>query len=227
MKFFRCLILQVVGLTMVFTLGVVSAAASPPEPSGWTVPKIVRGLVGVLSVKWWNWVSVYPLSETPLNQDGDVDCSFGQKPGPIWFLAGTLSGETVRNCAIPDDKALFFPLLNVLVWPPDCVTIAECRELAATFMEPISDLFCTVDGAPCTLHGLQVQAQSPPYILWIPEGSLFTEFGSDPGAYFPAISDGVWALLPPLSAGDHVIHFGGAVGDPPFEVDVTYNISVE
>ena len=45
----------------------------------------------------------------------------------------------------------------------------------------------------------------------------------------PAVSDGVFLMLSPLSVGQHTIHFVGVVGpvaSPFFFKDITYNITV-
>jgi hypothetical protein len=236
MKVSRCRVFSGIGLTVALVLGGVSDTSATPGSSWPRAPTIDRVPVGVWTAEWWNWVAFFPASETPLLGEGAVDCSLGQNPGRVWFLAGTPGGEVVRECTIPEDTYLFFPLINAAFTPPDCETIAECRETAAGVIDGISDVFCTVNGVPCTVSGSEERVQSPPFHLEIPEGSVFTEpeFGGNaPGDYFPAISDGIWVLLPPLDAGEHVIHFGGVVvvGDPPSEVevdvDVTYSIVVQ
>ena len=44
------------------------------------------------------------------------------------------------------------------------------------------------------------------------------------GTYFPAVDDGYYVMVAPLSIGDHTIHFHGTAG--PYVRDVTYNITV-
>jgi hypothetical protein len=41
----------------------------------------------------------------------------------------------------------------------------------------------------------------------------------------PCLADGYWALLPPMSVGEHTVHFSGGFGSD-FALDVTYHISV-
>jgi hypothetical protein len=57
----------------------------------------------------------------------------------------------------------------------------------------------------------------------LPEDNLY---GAEPGPH-ECVSDGFWALLPPMSTGMHTIHFHGEFADAPgFVVDVTYHLTV-
>lgn len=38
--------------------------------------------------------------------------------------------------------------------------------------------------------------------------------------------NGIYLLLPPLSAGEHVIRFGGTYPDFDFSIAITYHLSV-
>jgi len=109
-------------------------------------------------------------------------------------------------------------------------TEEEERATVNAFIDGVSVLECSVDGVP--LQDLfRYRAESPEggFVLTVPPGSLFTEFGAPPGDYAPAVSDGYWIMLAPLPVGEHVIHFRGVVGDPAapdFETEVTYNLTV-
>ena len=66
------------------------------------------------------------------------------------------------------------------------------------------------------------------FAVTLPADNLF---GIDAGTYSPAIDDGFYVMLKPLSVGTHALHFKGASsGCPliggPFGVDVTYNLTV-
>ena len=51
-----------------------------------------------------------------------------------------------------------------------------------------------------------------------------------PGATSPAVSDGIYLMVRPLSVGDHTIQFGftnpGVPPQPPFTSVITYDITV-
>src|SRR5882762_10280616 len=71
---------------------------------------------GEWGAQWWHWAYSFPVAQFPPSQSGEVDCSLGQS-GPVWFLAGTTGqGPVTRECSdgIPQDKALFFPIITYL-----------------------------------------------------------------------------------------------------------------
>ena len=69
--------------------------------------------------------------------------------------------------------------------------------------------------------------QSPTFLVEFIEDNIFEV---DPGwVDKKSVADGFWVMLPPLEKGEHVIHFRGAYcdgGEPFFDVDVTYQITV-
>jgi hypothetical protein len=46
------------------------------------------------------------------------------------------------------------------------------------------------------------------------------------GVYSPAIDDGFYTLLPPLSGGRHTLHVYGQLPAAGVTVDVTYNLTI-
>jgi hypothetical protein len=114
--------------------------------------------------------------------------------------------------------------------PEDATTEEELRALAASNTDGTSVLECTVDGVP--LEGLFLYRAASPeggFVMHVPEDSIVTEWGYTPGDRDPAVADGYWLLLAPLSAGEHEIWFHAAIGDPAapaFEVEVTYHLTV-
>ena len=45
----------------------------------------------------------------PMNDPNGKNCNQNQK-GPVWYLAGTGAGPTVRECTIPAGKSVFSPI---------------------------------------------------------------------------------------------------------------------
>jgi len=176
---------------------------------------------------WWNWAVQSPSATNPLLDETGSNCNVGQS-GRIWFLAGVWDGgSATRACTIPTGKFLFFPLVNTFFAAEEG---GGERAKANEFINQVSIVECTVDGIP--LQNLfEYRAQSPEgdFILTVPPDSLFTELGAPAGDYAPAVSDGYWIMLPPLSAGEHEIYFRGVVGDPEnpdFETAVTYHLTI-
>jgi hypothetical protein len=175
---------------------------------------------------WWQWALSVPASESPFFDEVGSAVANGQS-GDVWFLAGVFnaSGTVVRHCTIPPGKALFFPLLNCecsnLEGPPwyggneqelhDCVM--------ANPIGPVK--FAEIDGVSVKNID-QYYSLSPMFNFSVPENNILGVPGPTTGI---SMSQGVYLMLAPLSAGTHVVHFGG--GDPGvYFLDITYVITV-
>ena len=212
--------------------GVIENKAAPNENTGGNPGVLPPGShafglsQGEWSAKWWQWAFSFRADAHPLLDT--AGCDAGQS-GPVWFLGGSFVNTTVvRECTVPAGKVIFFPVLNT-----ECSTIegppffgsneAELRACAAAVTN--TGMFATIDGvAVQNLSSYRVQ--SPLYVFSAPDGGLF----GGPVSGAQSISDGVWLMLAPLSAGrTHTIHFGGTQtipGFPSLTLDVTYNLRV-
>src|SRR6188768_1231986 len=67
------------------------------------------------SEEWWKWAASFDDDESPIiDRSGDL-CASGQQ-GSVWFLAGVYGSAPVkRECTIPADKWIFFPIVNYVV----------------------------------------------------------------------------------------------------------------
>jgi hypothetical protein len=173
-----------------------------------------------LSVKWWQWLLSIPPGNNPILDNNPCDV---KQSGPFFYLVGTFGGSAERNCTIPQGKAIFFPVINVVATldknDPAFDTIAEVKKAVADFINGATDLQVTVDGTDIKLSKLRVQSQV--FKFKVGEDNIL---GAPAGTY-AAVSDGYWVALHPLSVGEHTIHFAGKIGD--FSVDVTYHITVQ
>lgn len=227
--------------------GAAERGGGAPNASGVLPPESMPyGMsYGEWSALWWNWAMGQPVASNPIADPDGSFCDVGQS-GPVWFLAGAFGGSATRSCTIPAGKAIFFPVVNVYVnFPCGCPACAvpeldpsqieTCLATFATdYMDDIDQLEVQVDGVSLKKNLFDYRARS----------GLFT-FTPDPSnAVFdgcilpsqPAVSDGYWVMLAPLSAGHHTLYFRGAgmirLGDPnctfdfPFEVQLTYNLTV-
>jgi hypothetical protein len=177
---------------------------------------------GEWSAAWWQWALAMPVSANPLFDT--ADCDAGQS-GKVWFLGGAFTGSaTTRHCDVPAGKAIFVPIANVecsTVEPPPFfgANEAELRACAKAFQDGATGMLCTVDGREITgLDGYRVQ--SPLFDFSAPADNALFIPGPVSGQ---SISDGVWLLLAPLSAGEHTIHFEAF---PGFPLNVTYILTV-
>ena len=227
------------------------AAGRNPNPNVLPVQASAYGMTyGEWSAAWWQWCFSLPVDQHPLFDT--ADCSAGQS-GKVWFLGGTFTvitgedgsviGQATRQCSVPAGKALFFPILNT-----ECSTVEgngeteeelrSCANFYGSAVEhPDSNLECTIDGVPVA-DVFSFRVESPLFTYGpMPDNNLLQAFGLETpaGTTSPAVSDGVFVMLHPLSKGDHTIHFSGSAiyteevhgFDYVFHLDITYHISVE
>jgi hypothetical protein len=196
------------------------------------------GATGELVAAWWQWALSKPANSNPLF-GGDPNYSGKQcdgtplngTPTKTWFLAGTFDGSAVeRTCTVPPNRQIFFPVFDVAVIADPGDTEALLRAQAHEFIEavladPDFSMVVTVDGT-------QLQDAS----IVRADAGLFA--GTSPLLHgkYTAVADGFWVTLPPLSAGEHTIHWEvsapNADTDPDtagaegFFQDNTYHLTV-
>ncbi|MEV7387844.1 hypothetical protein [Streptomyces sp. NPDC091215] len=67
---------------------------------------------GALAGRWWKWALSAPDAVSPVFDTTGEHADWKQ-PDDLWFLAGTYGGRVVRTCAVPSDRPVFFPVLNM------------------------------------------------------------------------------------------------------------------
>lgn len=188
---------------------------------------------GEWSGAFWRWVFSQPLAGHPLLDETGEDAANGQS-GKVWFLAGTFGGGATREVIVPVGKALFIAVLTTCYvnvpelgdpeWSPEQWKTVSA--INASFIDG-AEVSCKIDGVE--VANLAGYRQRTPlgneYMCTMPEGNLFDSFGLPAGTYGPAIDDGIYLLLAPLSRGKHTIRFSGSSGN--FTSAVTYNITVK
>jgi len=87
-----------------------------------------------------------------------------------------------------------------------------------------------IDGVPLDdLFSYRASSPEGGFVFKIAEGTVLAEFGFPVGDYEPAIVDGYWLLLPPLSAGEHTMQWsssGEFQDGSPYSYSVTWNLLV-
>lgn len=184
------------------------------------------------AAEWLEWTVAIPASSNPLFDSNGAFAAIGQS-GKVWFLTGTTGGPPVtRTVTVPTGTALFFPIVNYFwvntpeygdpPWSP-----AQEKHVREDILKPVVDtaygLILEIDGrAVPNIDELRMSGEVGE--CTIPDDNIFgVPFAPGP---HPCVADGYWALLPPLSAGNHTIHFAGGFTNPAFSLDVTYHITV-
>jgi hypothetical protein len=188
-----------------------------------------------LSPVWWQWALSIPTSVNPQLDTTGKDAVVGQR-GSVWFLAGFFGGgPATRTCSVPQGTALFFPVINsVNINIPDVcgqmgtLTVSQLRALSADFINGATNLSVTVDGK--AIKNLQ-RVRSEVFAVALPVDNVFNSPCGGPGSvpagiYSPAVDDGFYVLLDPLSVGNHALHFHAENPMQNFIQDVTYNLTV-
>lgn len=179
---------------------------------------------GEYAADWWQWVLAIPFDENPLFDETGENAANGQNAN-VFYLTGVVGGGPVeRSITIEPGTPLFFPILNTL-WvstePEDPQTAEEILELLGALQA--EDLFLEIDGTE--YENLEVlYTESPLFsttleLLGFPEGEAFG----------PAFTYGYWAMLAPLSVGEHTLRFGGKASNNfgTNELEVIYHITVQ
>jgi len=182
--------------------------------------------LGDWGAAWWQWVLNVPKDRNPITDTTGEFAHEGQA-GDVFFLGGNFGGKSDRQVTIPCGKRLFFPFLNVVGWvPADCVDCDGCRTVVRQYMDGATLIECEIDGAAVENLG-DHREESVCFPLTVPPENVF---GLPPGVFEPAIADGFYLMLEPLCPGKHTLHFRGRIGpaaDPTFELEVTYDLTVE
>jgi hypothetical protein len=207
------------------------AFAQPPLGTPPTLPK--------LTAEWWQWALSIPTSVNPLQDTTGGDCMVGQRD-VVWFLAGTFSSTSAsRNCSVPGDATLFFPIANSvnINTPNICgqggpLSVAALRMASKMTIDGVNIISVTVDGMDVKSQVQRIRSEVfevalPPDNLFNAPCAAFPPPGYAPaGIYSPAVDDGYYLLLQPLAPGRiHAIQFTVVAGGAVVQ-DITYNVTV-
>jgi hypothetical protein len=142
-----------------------------------------------------------------------------------------------RTVTIPAGKALFFAIIDA-----ECSAVEgngssyiDFRNCVQPSIDQVTGLACQIDGhAVPNLDQYRVLSPLFMYTLashdnvWAAVGETV---GNPPvpipdGVTTPAVSDGYFIMLAPLSVGRHELHFHAEIPAFGFSLDVTYHITV-
>ena len=187
--------------------------------------------------EWSNWAFQFPAARSPILDPDGRFCDQGQR-GKVWFLAGAFVGAdpVVRTCRVPPGKALFFPIVSGLSFPPEfpeegdpCLDLPEVIDQVrcdvSADIAPVISMSVTIDGVPVAdPFAYRVPSSPGGFAFNIPEGSILTDLGFPAGVRFPAVADGYWLMVKPLGPGEHTIHIFAELEDGGV-LDVTWIIA--
>jgi hypothetical protein len=196
---------------------------------------------GRWAAEWWQWALGVPLDTNPLVDETGEQCTQRQVDN-VWFLAGTVvPGPVVRECTIPEGKALFFPLINnfsgaFLSDPPEARTEEFVRAQAACAF-PV-ELFAEIDGFEIRrldrFFTGKSRSQSPVFNVQLPPGNIFgaVDDPNDPNSVpelvlTPSAEQGYYLFVSPLSLGEHTVRWlAEGCSGPEVVQDITYKLTI-
>lgn len=182
-----------------------------------------------------------PECANPFVDESGKDCQMYQDPeSPVFFLVGVFGGVARRSaCPVPKGKALFFPIVNSMAdnvgVSPDSVkseTALSNHVRHGAEATDANQMRLSVDGHSIS-HLERGLVRTARYeVSLMANANVFACSGVEGiEGDFPGYVAGHWALLPPLSSGEHSIEFGARIkNDPsnptPFVIDVEYTFNL-
>lgn len=216
------------------------SVAQPTVPAVTALPpgSVVAGLtLEEWSAEWWKWQLGLHTSVNPI-LDTNGMCAHEGQAGPVFYIGGgvTTSGTSnyfTRRVTISSDLYVLFPCINYSgenIGRAVPLSAQELRDEVVILVSLTLEARADVDGVEIPADRI-LRLLAPVFSYTVPDGdNIFRYFGLDtPGQIVdPAVSDGYWVMLPPLSPGTHVVHFRGVAGPSPFNVghDATYYLTV-
>jgi hypothetical protein len=173
------------------------------------------------TARWWQWILSIPKQTNPV-YDKTGNNFIVNETHPVCFLPGSID-VAVRNCTIPEGKAILLPTINygaTLADEPKIKSEFELQMLAKREIDVVSDLQVNIDGT--NLDKLEIcRVRSSAFDVVLPQNNLFNGIpGKTKGT-----GDGYWLFLKPLSRGKHKISsFGSCLAG---RVKISLNLEIE
>jgi hypothetical protein len=191
------------------------------------------------AIRWVQWGLSQPWTTGPINDTDGSSCAWGQS-GKVWHLAGTAGGPVERECDIPKNKDLVFPLINwwAIFFPenfPDEASIEEYMPVCYDWLAEREQYLCSrtlrVDGVDLFAGDpdpdlFRITEERFPVVLDADHPSAWKGYAGGP---MSALTSGEYVHLKALKPGDHVLELGGAAcfeGEVFFETYAKYNLHV-
>jgi len=180
---------------------------------------------------WWTWILQTPANINPAADPTGANCAVNQPIPGIFLLAGSLDGSTVnRTCTVPVGTAFVMPIINAAAFaqqtdPPEQRTEAFQRSVVACVENPLPNpLQIQVDGQP-QANTLSLLEKSVVFSVNLPPNNVF---GVPPQLLSPAVDEGWYSFIEPLSPGTHTLRVNASTAAcGGFSENVTYTLNVQ
>jgi hypothetical protein len=115
------------------------------------------------------------------------------------------------------------PILNVVDVNTAHQSAAELRAEIRPCIDGASDLSVEVDGEAIRRLKSRFRVRSDVFDVALPKDNVLS---IEPGIYSPAVDEGFYVMLQPLSKGKHTVHFAATTATCGFSLDVTYHLTI-
>jgi len=179
------------------------------------------------TAKWWQWYIGIPNANQPFPDTTGARCSVNQL-GPVWNLIGA-AGKVERNCTIPSDKAIMFPILTTECSYSESPTLKNEEELRRCAVEDNQNahLMASIDNREVKSIDTYRITSAQPFNVTYSDDPVFPTNSK----FSQSIADGWYLLIEPLKPGMHEIKFtasqlGQATEGESTVLDVTYHLNI-
>lgn len=192
------------------------------------------------TMNWWQWLYSKPNGDSPLHdrtwntpmtsQNQTNQTAASQHDPNVFFLAGTDADKSKRDCKIPANTHILFPIATMAA--TDAEFPNEDLDKLAVQGDQVEDMSLSIvnktEGKKYELGTSELKAYEVksghfkvdiPHdniCYWVPE-----KRGSD------AVSHGFWAFLKPLRKGEYDIKFSSRTKDDPQTLTKNCSFEVE
>jgi hypothetical protein len=186
------------------------------------------------------WLTGSKEGENPAEDtDGKLSGAANQPNPNVTILAPNFGGKSNRTLTISVSKPIFVPILGVVGWYFDndpCDPTygpATGQSIEAFFKPEIESYLANMMSVKATLNGKDIVPELTAYLAYSkPYDLIIPDIYQDPacnnkGKKAHAISGG-YSLLMKIPKGKHILAYSGVIkGEPNFETEVTWNLTVE
>jgi hypothetical protein len=201
---------------------ILMAEAGSTKPTVYSVQSSPYGLpFSEWAIKWWQWHISIPKGEHPRANPTSTHCPVGDG-GSVSFVTQSIQGYSELVCTIPAEKSV---LISISSGECDSDEIKSGDEAAlrkcASEGNEYAAFQVTVDGEKLNIQPIQEnRTDSRFFNITIPKDNLYDV---NPGT-FKAVVDGYFALLKPLSPGEHKVRVVASVSNP---LDPSFNFAYD
>lgn len=221
--------------TLKIAIGLFAAVAATPG-SAWAAPLFAPAppttphlrSYSTWAALWQEWAVGTPADDNPVLDQTGADCAVNQPVPGVFFLAGTFDSSAVtRSCTVPVGTAFLVPMLNAAFFaqqtdPPDQRTETFVRS-QVTCVETSPALSLVVDGQALPNPSSYLE-KSTLFSVDLPANNVF---GAPPQILSPAVDEGYYGFVEPLTPGSHTVHIAASSTACGVTQDATYNLTVQ